>query len=289
MEESLASLLDQARSASPGTRIEYRDRVAAHGSAAITALRPLLADAVMAGFAVRTIERAGVGGHGAEAIEALRSVPGDAPAHILADVDAALGRLGGRRLGTTLPTPARVPPGVDDDLYAFLVAAARQQRTVSYSAAGQVVGLSMRNPHHRRLLGQLLGAISEHEARHGRPMLSSIVVHKDSKRLGSGFYQLGEELHRKSSGEDEDAFAERELVRTFEHWAAPLSAPPGPSRTGAPDYRSRGPHEDPPPALGGCAFTGASGRCANPGRWDRDGLLACTTHALARQPEPWTG
>jgi hypothetical protein len=77
----------------------------------------------------------------------------------------------------------------------------------------------MRNPNHRRVLGQHLGAISEQEALHGRPMLSAIVVHKGSKRLGSGFYQLGEELRLKSVGEDEDDFAEREMRLVFEYWA----------------------------------------------------------------------
>lgn len=43
------------------------------------------------------------------------------------------------------------------------------------------------------------------------------------------------------------------------------------------------PLRPPPPARGRCGFTGASGQCKNPGRWDIDGTLSCTTHKLARE------
>lgn len=218
LDRSLAA----AAAASPNDRIGYRDAIAAHGPAAVTVLTPYLADPTMRSFAIRTIESAAAHGAKTEAIATLSSLPPGAPPHIVADADAALGRLGARPTargggGSTPPKPV----AVDEDLVAFLVAAAREGRTVSYTDAGAVIGLSMRNPNHRRLLGQHLGAISEQEALHGRPMLSAIVVHKGSKRLGSGFYQLGEELRLKSVGEDEDDFAERELRLTFAYWAEP--------------------------------------------------------------------
>jgi hypothetical protein len=42
-----------------------------------------------------------------------------------------------------------------------------------------------------------------------------------------------------------------------------------------------------PPARGTCQFSGASGQCRNPGRWERNGLLSCTTHYKARDPQPF--
>jgi len=47
------------------------------------------------------------------------------------------------------------------------------------------------------------------------------------------------------------------------------------------------PLRPPPPARGRCGFTGATGQCQNPGRWDRDGVLSCTTHKNASNPVPF--
>ena len=47
------------------------------------------------------------------------------------------------------------------------------------------------------------------------------------------------------------------------------------------------PLRPPPPARGRCEFTGAKGQCQNPGRWDRDGVLSCTTHKNAANPVPY--
>ena len=71
--ESLDQLLDEARHATPVGRIEYRDPVAAYGSVAVVALRPLLADPVMRSFAIRALERIALQGHKVEAVDALRS------------------------------------------------------------------------------------------------------------------------------------------------------------------------------------------------------------------------
>jgi len=76
----------------------------------------------------------------------------------------------------------------------------------------------MRNPHHRRLLGQHLGAISEFEVERDRPMLSVVVVHKGEQHVGTGFLQLGEELGRKRAVENDQSFEVRELFRAHEYW-----------------------------------------------------------------------
>src|SRR5690606_10267488 len=47
------------------------------------------------------------------------------------------------------------------------------------------------------------------------------------------------------------------------------------------------PLRPPPPARGQCEFSGARGQCQNPGRWDRDGFLSCTTHLNAHNPTPY--
>ena len=42
----------------------------------------------------------------------------------------------------------------------------------------------------RVLIGKLLGAISEYELRRGRPPLSAIVIRKDTKMPGPGFFTV---------------------------------------------------------------------------------------------------
>ena len=78
--EGLLDLLDQAREADARSRIEYRDAIAAHGSAAIREVRSWLGDANLAAFAIRVIEKAAAVDADARslAIETLRGVQGSA-------------------------------------------------------------------------------------------------------------------------------------------------------------------------------------------------------------------
>jgi len=89
----LATLLIQAGMAAPGRRIEWRDRIAAHGSRAIEAVRPWLANPTLAAFAIRVIERAATNGEAATAMAVLRSARSTMPPVVKGDVDWALKRL----------------------------------------------------------------------------------------------------------------------------------------------------------------------------------------------------
>jgi hypothetical protein len=283
----LAELLAAARAASRTERINYRDAIAASGVPAIDAIAPWIEEPEFAAFAVRVIAKVGAAGPRDAAIAALLSASEDVSQQVRRDIDDALARLGGRRPPAPSSVQPKAPPPINDSLYERLVDAARARRTMTYSDAGEIIGLSMRNPHHRRLLGQVLGAISEYETQRARPMLSAVVIHKGEKSLGSGFYQLGEEIGLKGSGEDEESFAVRELNRVFTYWSRPTPPDPAPTLTGAPDFRSHYPPDGPPAPRGDCGFSTPVGRCQNPGRWDRDGHLCCSPHALAREPVPW--
>lgn len=287
-DRSLQATLAAAKAASRMDRIEYRDAIADHGAAALPAMREWLADPELAGFAVRVVSKIGQGGARDEAVRVLADARPGASEPVRRDIDTALDSLGVRPTSSGgKPSAPKAPIEIKDSLYETLVDAARQRRVITYSDAAAVVDLSMRNPYHRKLLGQYLGAISEYEVEHGRPMLSAVVVQKGSHRTGTGFDHLGEEIGRKSSFEDDATFEGRELARVWAHWSQPPGSA-GSTRTGAPDYRTRYPHEDPPPeALGPCDFATDLGQCQNPGRWDRDGFLSCTTHALARDLKPW--
>lgn len=89
----LALLLEEARTASPASRIEWRDRIAAFGPAAIEGVRPWLSSPVLAAFAIRVIERAGAVGDATLATKVLRSARTTVPPAVAADIDWALQRL----------------------------------------------------------------------------------------------------------------------------------------------------------------------------------------------------
>ena len=86
----LLALLSKAETASPMHRIEWRDRIAAHGARAIEGVRPWLASPVLAAFAIRVIERAGTSGDAPHATQVLRSARSTVPLAMKGDVDWAL-------------------------------------------------------------------------------------------------------------------------------------------------------------------------------------------------------
>jgi len=108
----LAQLLEEARTASPARRIEWRDRIAAFGPRAIEGVRPWLSSPVLAGFAIRVIERVGVAGETTVAAGVLRSARTTVPPAVAADIDWALQRLraAAQPTGTSDASPARAKP-----------------------------------------------------------------------------------------------------------------------------------------------------------------------------------
>jgi hypothetical protein len=86
----LAGLLEKARSADPGERIQWRDQLVPFGTKAIDAVAPWLTDQVLAAFAVRVIVRVGENGEPEAAAKALRSARTRVPVPIRADLDWAL-------------------------------------------------------------------------------------------------------------------------------------------------------------------------------------------------------
>ena len=90
---ALATLLADARDADPAHRIDWRDRIAAHGAAAIEAVGPWLREPTLAAFAIRIIARAGLDGEREAAQAALRAARRRLDPRLRADADWALGVL----------------------------------------------------------------------------------------------------------------------------------------------------------------------------------------------------
>jgi hypothetical protein len=61
--------------------------------------------------------------------------------------------------------------------------------TVAYSEVDHLVGLNVRSPRDRRLLGEILSELGTKEIMHSRPYLPAVVVRKDTRIPGSRFYR----------------------------------------------------------------------------------------------------
>ena len=104
--KELAALLEHARSATPGRRIESRDGIAEFGALGIEGVRPWLVDGALAAFAVRVIERAGINGESALAAKVLRAARATVPRGVTEDVEWALQQLRAAARPKALPAVA---------------------------------------------------------------------------------------------------------------------------------------------------------------------------------------
>jgi hypothetical protein len=115
----LDQLLDLARTADPGQRIDLRDAIASHGSDAIPSMKVWLAEPRLGAFAARVLERiADDPAHRAAVLNAFGSVDSEQlPEPVARDVSQAVGRIRGPgrgavgRTNQARRTPANAWPG----------------------------------------------------------------------------------------------------------------------------------------------------------------------------------
>ncbi|MBA7631262.1 hypothetical protein ES703_38792 [subsurface metagenome] len=100
----------------------------------------------------------------------------------------------------------------------LLIETARSEKTITYAEVGKLANLSMVNPHHRTELADTLDEINREERENGGPMLSVVVVQKDSKRPGRGFFVLARDLQRQAPDIDDETFFVGELNRVYEYY-----------------------------------------------------------------------
>ena len=108
-------------------------------------------------------------------------------------------------------------------IYEKLKEIAKSGKTEYYTPIGKLADLDMKNPDHRRKIGQILDAISRHEHKAGRPLLSVVVVAKatekmPNKRPSKGFFDLARKLGLIQAGDDEHSFFDEELKKVHTAW-----------------------------------------------------------------------
>lgn len=96
---------------------------------------------------------------------------------------------------------------------------ARAGTVTYYSDIAPMAGLDMNLPNDRYEIGAILDDINRHERELSRPMLSAVVVHKDTLMPGQGFFTLGRALSL-FVGNDRDKFYIQELRNVHDYWAS---------------------------------------------------------------------
>lgn len=106
-------------------------------------------------------------------------------------------------------------------VYSALVMAAHSRSMLTYAGVARLAGLAERGNPMAMQVGRLVGEISEDEVTLGRPMLSALVVEKDTGQPGEGFFKLATDLGV-FSGSGKNAkrrFLSQEKAKLFTVWA----------------------------------------------------------------------
>lgn len=106
-----------------------------------------------------------------------------------------------------------------DEIHEKLKEVARARTVTYYSDIAPLAGLDMDLPPDRYEIGAILDDINRHERELGRPMLSAVVVHKESLMPGQGFFTLARALGL-FVGNDRDKFYIEELRKVHDYWAS---------------------------------------------------------------------
>jgi len=110
---------------------------------------------------------------------------------------------------------------MNQDLYEKLKGVARARSVITYSDIALLVGVDIRTSPGRREIGRLIAEVCAHEVEHGRPMLGSVVVRKDTGMPGDGYFKGACRLGQfdPDGQKDKRAFWAEELERVYHHWS----------------------------------------------------------------------
>jgi len=211
-DESLEALIRGLEATAPASRILYRERVLAHGTACIEPLTALALKSPAFTASVAAWLEALAKREPSTAVDvrtALREL-------VTASPDVRYAREALRRLGddpdgssSAKGAATRAAPSANFlEVRAQVHQAAREGRILHYSDLDT----------NRAFYGRWLGIISVEEMAAGHPPISAIVVAKGSERPGPGFYQLCRESGFARPGETNEDIWQRAVVAVHDFW-----------------------------------------------------------------------
>ena len=103
------------------------------------------------------------------------------------------------------------------EIYERLQSIAKAGRVITYSEVAPLAGLDMSQIDDRNRIAEILGDISTFEFKHGRPLLSVVVIHRDNNIPGQGFFTLARNLGVYNDYDDLLFFIQ-ELRRVHDYW-----------------------------------------------------------------------
>lgn len=111
---------------------------------------------------------------------------------------------------------------MNQTLYNELIRLARAQNLAAYSDVSPLVGLVMDREEDRDEMARLLGEIAVHEHNKGRPMLTSLIVHRgNDNNPGEGFFSIAQELGIFNGSRDQISrltFWANQVTAVHNHW-----------------------------------------------------------------------
>jgi len=104
-------------------------------------------------------------------------------------------------------------------VYCELVRAAMNSKIITYGDLAAQLGLPTRGHQLGQALRLKLDAISSYEHDHGRPLLSALVVRKNTRKPGKGFFKMAQRVGKMAASDDPSRFCEQEIKNIKKTWA----------------------------------------------------------------------
>ena len=102
-------------------------------------------------------------------------------------------------------------------VYGEIIKVAKNEGTITYSEVASRAGIDTQLDGWNWRIRNILDTISRREHRNGRPLLSGVVVNKETGMPGAGFFKLAKGLGLYNGGDD-IAYWLEELRRVHAHW-----------------------------------------------------------------------
>lgn len=105
------------------------------------------------------------------------------------------------------------------EVYCTLIGVAKSESTISYQEIAKIMNLGSAGNYMAKEVGEMVGTISLTEHIFQRPLLSAVVVRRDTNEPGKGFFELAESLGVfDSNNQAQTDFWKQELQKVYGVW-----------------------------------------------------------------------